>query len=102
MCLLLALPGCERKSPQKTPEEKPLAIEPGDINLKETRLATIPEDYKVRQVFFSADGSRVVYIAKNREGKEFIVSGDQPGPQYDAVYKDRRRHLQPGRPFLRI
>ena len=50
--LLFTLSNCEKKSPpQEAPEEvKPVAIKPEEIksvgiNLKEIRLAVIPEDY---------------------------------------------------------
>lgn len=61
----------------------------GEINLKETRLAVIPEDYDIStNVTFSDDGGQVFY--KARKGKsEFIVvssaNSENKGPAYDYV-----------------
>jgi Tol biopolymer transport system component len=97
--LLLSLPplsGCEKKAPpQKAPEAaKPSAtileaIKPGEINLKETRLATIPEDYdKWSNITFSADGQQAFYKARKKD-REFIVvsstGGENTGPAYESI-----------------
>lgn len=60
LSLLLVLPGCEKKYPEKTTEEtkpveaKPAEIKPVEINLKETKLAAILEDYEAGEIIFSA------------------------------------------------
>ncbi len=88
---LLVLPGCEKKAPE---EAKPAALKPVDekpawINPKETRLAAIPENFEVDKVIlFSAYGGQVVYAARNKEGKRFIVAGDKPSQPYDEVWTD--------------
>jgi Tol biopolymer transport system component len=87
LCLLLALSGCERKPPpEKAPEEtKPTAIEPVAINLKETRLATIPDNYeRWDKVTFSADGRQVFYMAV-KAGKQFVVVGNKSSDAYESV-----------------
>ena len=56
-----------------------------EINLKETKLAAIPEDYQgVRDVVFSADGKHVAYKA-GKGGKEFAVIGNKTSKPYDAI-----------------
>lgn len=96
LLLFLVLSGCERKSPpQKAPEKakpaaiKPAPLKPGDINLKETKLAVIPEDYeKWSNISFSADGRQVFYKARKKE-RDFIVvastGGENTGPAYESV-----------------
>jgi len=86
LLLLFAVYGCERKSaPQKAPEAakpaaiRPEAAKPVEINLKEIRLAVIPEDYDSwSNVSFSADGRQVFYGA-GKGGKKFVVVGNKPG-----------------------
>jgi Tol biopolymer transport system component len=115
--LILVLSGCEKCSPpQKAPEEtKPVWNSTGEgfrtgrndskeieINLKEIRLATIPEDYeRWDSVSFSSDGRQVFYKARKKD-REFIVvasargrsasnmigsstDGEKTGPVYEGV-----------------
>ena len=97
LLLLLALCGCEKKSSsQKAPEKaKPAAIKPvpvkhGDINLKETKLAIIPENYDSwLNIAFSRDGRQVFYKAK-KKSEEFMVaasiSGEKTSPGYESIF----------------
>ena len=96
LLLLLVFSGCEKKSPpKKAPEAvKPAAIKPEEtkpveINLKETRLAVIPEDYdKWGLITFSADGRQVFYAARKKD-RDFVVvattGGENIGPAYDGI-----------------
>jgi Tol biopolymer transport system component len=92
LLLILVLSGCEKCSPpQELPEEtkpvktKPEAIKPVEINLKETRLATILDDYDTwRNIYFSADGRRVFYRAMKR-GRQSVVVNDKAGRFYEAI-----------------
>lgn len=74
LLLLLVLPGCdEKKSPSQNVPEKTSLEETREINLKETKLAVIPEDYdRWSNISFSADGRQVFYIAR-KKNREFIV-----------------------------
>lgn len=106
LLLLLALPGCEKKSPpKKVPEAaKPVSVWNGtgegfrtsrndrkeiEINLKESRLAVIPEDYdRWSNVSFSADGQQVLYIARKKDRGFIVVAtkgGENIGPAYKGV-----------------
>lgn len=68
---------------------KPQEIKPSEISLKEIRLAEIPNVYeKWSNITFSADGSHVVYAARNKQGRQLVVVGDKPGRPYDAVWTD--------------
>jgi len=92
---LLALLGCEKKSStEKAPDEarpaalKPEETKPAGINIKEIRLAVIPEDYdKLGNIIFSADGQQVFYAARKKD-RDFIVvatkSGENIGPAYES------------------
>lgn len=94
--LLFVLSGCEKKSPpQKAAEEvksaalKSVDAKPTEINLKETRLAVIPEDYdKWGNISFSADGQQVFYKAREK-GVEFMVAAstgsEKIGPAYESI-----------------
>ena len=67
LLLLLVLSGCEKKSllkrflKKRNPQLRNLKKQgPAEINLKEIKLASIPEDYeKWGNVSFSADGRQV-------------------------------------------
>jgi Tol biopolymer transport system component len=96
LCMLLVMPGCERKSShQETPEKvKPESTEteptkPLDINLRDTRLSVIPENYdSTSNVTFSNDGKQVFYKAR-KGSKEFIVIASNgkevAGPSYYGI-----------------
>jgi len=103
LLLLFVFSGCEKKSPtQKAPEEaKPAWNGTGEgfrtsrndrkeveINLKEIRLATIPEDYdKWGNIVFSANGQKVFYIGI-KGGKKFVVIGSPSGEKAGNAYED--------------
>lgn len=91
LCLLLVFPGCERKSPPEDSTEimrrgEATGLEDiGGMNLKDTRLATIPDDYEMwRDIFFSADGRKVFYRAIKR-GRQSVVVNDKAGRFYDKI-----------------
>ena len=94
--LLLVVYACEIKSPpqkvgkeRKPAETTPVETKPAGINMKETMLVAIPQDYeKWGDVSFSADGRQVFYQAE-KEGLVFIVvastNGENIGPAYKSV-----------------
>jgi len=55
-----------------------------ELNLKTTKLATIPENYKIGDIVFSPDGRQFAYIVEEGE-KEFIVLNNKEGKMYDWV-----------------
>lgn len=87
----------EEITPKPTPPESELEKEDkvfpqvtAPLNLKTTKLATIPEKYrevKRETVVFSPDGRKVAYVVGDAKQKEkmFIVVGDKEGKKYDAV-----------------
>jgi Tol biopolymer transport system component len=65
------------------------------LNLTETKLATIPDDYQeVSKIAFSANGRKVAYKVR-KEGKEFVVVGNQAGELYDKVVKEMSLLISP-------
>jgi len=67
---------------------QPINLSTYELNLTETKLATIPLDYQeVSNIVFSANGKQVAYKVR-REGKEFVVVGNQAGKLYDKVVKE--------------
>ncbi|MBU1181342.1 MAG: hypothetical protein KKF00_04105 [Proteobacteria bacterium] len=55
------------------------------LNLNETKLAAIPEDYdKLGDITFSSDGRRVFHRAI-KKGKHFVVINDKAGKLYEAI-----------------
>lgn len=84
---LFVFSGCEKKAAEVAQPAaiKPDATKPGEINLRETRLAAIPQDYdKWVKISFSGDGQQVFYgVEKN--GKKFIVVGNEPGKAYEDI-----------------
>ncbi len=54
------------------------------VNLKETKLALIPEKQVLAAVTFSPDGRRVIYAAKD-EKTQFVIDGGRQGPHYDII-----------------
>ncbi|KAF0144511.1 MAG: hypothetical protein FD156_1815 [Nitrospirae bacterium] len=89
---LFVIYGCEKKIPPKkaAEETKPVTLKPVDtkpvgINLKNTKLAVIPEDYdKWLLITFSIDGKQVSYGAE-KNGKKFVVVGNEPGNAYQGI-----------------
>lgn len=105
LLLLIAFSGCEKKSSK---EAKPATInrEPtqaGEINLQETRLASIPDDYDKGEILnFSMDGRKVFYKAI-KGGKQSVVINDKAGKFYEAINdmilfsRDRKRVAYDGK-----
>ncbi len=64
----------------------PSSVLSAELNLKETKLAAIPEDYQeVWDIVFSADGKQAAYKAR-KGGKEFVVVGNKAdGKFYDII-----------------
>ena len=58
-----------------------------NLNITETKLATIPENSQFDNIVFSANGRQVAYKVR-RDGKEFVVVGNQAGKLYDRVVKE--------------
>jgi len=74
-----------------------------NLNLTETKLAVIPEDYgDARNIVFSANGQKVSYVARKGE-KEFVVIGNKAGKPYADISRpvrlsgDGRRAAYSGR-----
>jgi len=64
-----------------------------NLNLTETKLTTIPEDYfspagEVSKIVFSANGQKVAYSVKKGD-KEFVVINNKAGKPYDKVAKEQ-------------
>lgn len=60
------------------------AAEKPAFNLKETKLAAIPEDYQIGQIVFSPDGGQVAYLAM-KGTERFVVIGEKRGNAYEWV-----------------
>lgn len=58
------------------------AAEKPALNLTETKLATIPEDYQIGLPVFSPDGSRVAYVAV-KGAERFVVINGKKGKAFD-------------------
>lgn len=89
---LFVFSGCEKKAAEvaKPAAIKPEATKPGEMNLKEIRLAAIPEDYdKWGNITFSSDGRQVFYRTR-KKAREFIVvsstGGENTGPAYERIF----------------
>jgi len=64
---------------------QPINLSTYELNLTETKLATIPLDYQeVSNIVFSANGKRVAYKSRKAD-KEFVVVGDTPGKPYEEA-----------------
>jgi Tol biopolymer transport system component len=69
----------------KKPEKVVIAPE---VNLTTTKLATIPEGYRIVEgPIFSPDGKKVAYVAK-QENKYFVVVNGKEGKVYDEIILD--------------
>lgn len=60
-----------------------------ELNLVTTKLAVIPEGYKIYffpPITFSHDGRKVAYVArKEDEDKNFVVLNNEEGKHYDRI-----------------
>lgn len=79
LAIMLTLNSCEKKpAPSSVAEKK------SSMNVKETRLALIPEGYEIGGIVFSPDGHRSAFKVV-REGKWFVFSGEIKDGPYDLV-----------------
>lgn len=91
LLLLFILLSCERKAAQERSHEeaKPAAEKPQGINLQETKLTVIPEDYEQwKNISFSSDGRKVFYSARGKKGDFIVVASGGSvtiGPAYENI-----------------
>ncbi|MDP2277755.1 MAG: hypothetical protein Q8K51_05990, partial [Nitrospirota bacterium] len=68
-----------------SPQLSTINSQPSTLNLTETKLAAIPEDYGgVTNIVFSANGQKVSYVVRKGE-EEFVVIGNKAGKPYAHI-----------------